>query len=277
MRQQVPILGISVDSATSVFFTGTTLFSRMKFFQSLQSQMFPDWTGNYINYESLKELLGGECKIFLSSLHEEMDKANAFYTSKTKELVVALRDFTTKAKLGGATEADRALFSQFYISLNQLRAYVVLSYTTVIKIGEKWNHVNGEKIDAVSMVNSQPFYQSRCLGHLVVRADMLALYYDVSGPNVETEDWTCPVCLDVLNNPVVLDCSHRFCWGCITKAIETNACCPVCRKGQCNQQAQGLQVDVSLSKFLAHHMPSLVEQVCLTILFSTVHLCWEED
>ncbi len=29
------------------------------------------------------------------------------------------------------------------------------------------------------------------------------------------EEYTCPVCLDTLHNPVVLTCAHRFCWGCL--------------------------------------------------------------
>ena len=148
-----------------------------------------------------------------------------------------------------------------------LQVWVVLTYTAVIKIGEKWNasrDFEADKVDILSLVHAQPFYQSRCLGHLVVRADMLALCFTPNaGSSLETGDWTCPVCLDILANPVVLDCSHRFCWGCITKAIEKNPCCPVCRKHQSSTVgAQGLQVDVSLSKFLAHHIPSVVGQVC---------------
>jgi len=29
------------------------------------------------------------------------------------------------------------------------------------------------------------------------------------------EEYQCPVCLELLRNPVVLTCAHRFCWGCL--------------------------------------------------------------
>lgn len=64
---------------------------------------------------------------------------------------------------------------------------------------------------------------------------------------VDLIEWTCPICLDVLNMPVILSCSHKFCFGCLVnwsfRSINqsnnqtssslikqsSNPKCPVCR------------------------------------------------
>eukprot|EP00669_Euglena_mutabilis_P006416 TRINITY_DN2038_c0_g1_i3.p1 TRINITY_DN2038_c0_g1~~TRINITY_DN2038_c0_g1_i3.p1 ORF type:complete len:540 (-),score=148.70 TRINITY_DN2038_c0_g1_i3:2215-3750(-) len=84
---------------------------------------------------------------------------------------------------------------------------------------------------------------------------MLALCFNPEGPGADRKNFTCPVCWDVLRNPVVLGCAHRFCWSCITQALETSDCCPVCRKRQLLEDGD-LEVDVWLAEFVEHHVPS---------------------
>ncbi|KAK1598293.1 SNF2 family domain-containing protein [Colletotrichum navitas] len=45
---------------------------------------------------------------------------------------------------------------------------------------------------------------------------------------IETQE-DCAVCLDTLNNPVITHCKHVFCRGCISKVIEAQHKCPMCR------------------------------------------------
>ncbi len=42
---------------------------------------------------------------------------------------------------------------------------------------------------------------------------------------------TCPVCYEIITEPVVFPCQHEICLLCFKKSLETaNHCCPICRK-----------------------------------------------
>lgn len=41
---------------------------------------------------------------------------------------------------------------------------------------------------------------------------------------------SCPICLDTLNDPYSIGCSHIFCKICIIKWLDEKDSCPVCRK-----------------------------------------------
>ncbi|KAJ3944464.1 uncharacterized protein N0V96_005996 [Colletotrichum fioriniae] len=45
---------------------------------------------------------------------------------------------------------------------------------------------------------------------------------------IETQE-DCAVCLDTLSGPVITHCKHVFCRGCISKVIQTQGKCPMCR------------------------------------------------
>lgn len=41
---------------------------------------------------------------------------------------------------------------------------------------------------------------------------------------------TCPVCLSIFEDPVVLPCSHSFCRECLKQSLRPVKMCPLCRK-----------------------------------------------
>lgn len=40
----------------------------------------------------------------------------------------------------------------------------------------------------------------------------------------------CPICLDFIKNKMILDCNHIFCKKCISKWMDKNDFCPVCKQ-----------------------------------------------
>lgn len=44
------------------------------------------------------------------------------------------------------------------------------------------------------------------------------------------EDFECPICLSVLQDPFVTSCGHTFCYSCISQHIQGNRNCPCCAK-----------------------------------------------
>ena len=48
--------------------------------------------------------------------------------------------------------------------------------------------------------------------------------------SIESQE-TCPICLDVLEQPVITACAHAFDRGCIEQVIERQHKCPMCRAG----------------------------------------------
>ena len=104
-------------------------------------------------------------------------------------------------------------------------------------------------LDTLEILKSQSFFTSSSLGHLVRRAES-HLSLEGSSDSVENTDRKkkprCPICLDEIQNGVVLGCGHRFCSDCIARMVAHDAedavlvhenelelrCCPVCQKPQ---------------------------------------------
>jgi len=62
---------------------------------------------------------------------------------------------------------------------------------------------------------------------------------------------------------VVLSCTHRFCWGCLSKTSERMQSCPVCRKDQ-QLDPQNFHIDWILTEFIHHKFPHTCRETIKT-------------
>lgn len=57
------------------------------------------------------------------------------------------------------------------------------------------------------------------------------LLKQLSNLNNEKTDFNCPICKEILNQPITLPCSHNFCKNCLETSIKVHCQqCPCCRK-----------------------------------------------
>ena len=147
-------------------------------------------------------------------------QANRFYTSKEEELRVVIDELERDLRSADPSREQAArekLVTEICPELGSLREYVVLNYTAVVKAVKKSNKNLGQNIHAVQLLAGEPIFCSLGLAKLVTRAEMLTMH---AAPESERkiDDFCCPICDEVLSNPVILPCNHRFCFKCIAAA-----------------------------------------------------------
>jgi len=133
----------------------------------------------------------------------------------------------------------------------------VLNYLAVRKIVKKYDKQTKQPTTTPVMLflQDQPFYKSVTLANVITKAQCLGVQIKQArgeAPQFPKEDFLCPVCLDILSNPVVLSCAHRFCWSCLASAsmfTSHNSSCPVCRKQQ-SLDPRDYTVDSLLMSFI---------------------------
>lgn len=217
---------------------------KMKFNKRLRRLLRVQWEEQYVNYKRLKQELK-RCKAvassgqavheFLLALDDELAKVNAFVELQRVTLSDQL-DATVRSLHGGCLSADehahaQRLFAALQTELIALRSYTELNYVAVLKIVKKANKVLQPSpiIEAHALLLRQPFYTGTELSHLLTRVDIVAsqlaaLAHGTALPDAsEQRNYTCAICLDLLAQPVVLPCSHRFCAACIAQHLDSAA------------------------------------------------------
>jgi len=228
----------------------------MKFGKRLVRQADKSIASYYVDYCNLKRELKKtvtegdlEGKNWSNMLDQELKKVNTFYLEKEEELENQLKRFEDNPD-----QVASPSFQDFCRFLEILRYYVVLNYMSIYKITKKRNKMlkNAKSKEYLTVLMDQPFYTSLNLARIAVNTELLALKL-IPG-KLNEQDFACPICLDVLCNPVVLSCAHRFCWTCLSQTSARMYSCPVCRKNQ-NLDPNNFHIDWILTEFLKQNFP----------------------
>jgi len=204
-------------------------------------------------------------------IREQVSKASDFFARKVGELALAVQ---AAEVFPPAAETDVPALLQ---EIADLRRFAYLNYLAVVKAVKKRNrHLElafGEaacEMQAATLLLPQAFFSSPLLSNLATRLEVRSLKPAASaaaGGGQAAGQLNCPICLEVLRDPVVLNCAHRFCFECLSiyvasregEAVEAPPeaeageasqvelhNCPVCRVPQA-MDLENLQVDELLS------------------------------
>lgn len=243
----------------------------MKFGKRLEAQAHPEWVEKYLGYKILKKELkraipkgdeeGLRSKMtywtgssWYSLLHIELEKVNRFFREEETNVCIMFQRLNN-LRDGDLRESSQEFFDFLHL-LQLLRYFVVLNYIAVYKIVKKRNKIlraTSLPIDYLSILFEQPFYTSTKLSKITVRTEILAMRIHPE-KEVQKEDYSCPICLSLLCDPVVLSCTHRFCWSCLSRSSERMQSCPVCRKNQ-QLDPNNFRIDWILKEFLEGKFP----------------------
>ena len=143
--------------------------------------------------------------------------------------------------------------------IDVLRKFSVLNSLAVTKLLKKHDKYSSIKLSTtvLDFVKAQSFTTSRRLAATFTHAQCIAseIISAVTTASPDFEDYTCSICLDVLSMPVVLPCTHRFCYGCLSEAALHNHVrghCPLCKK-ETDLDPSHYEIDPVLSRFVKSH------------------------
>lgn len=68
------------------------------------------------------------------------------------------------------------------------------------------------------------------------------------------DDFMCAICNDLIVVPVSLSCGHNFCQSCISKWLDTNPKCPMCRTVMTEEAVMSLAVNIPMQKIISQIM-----------------------
>eukprot|EP00999_Lentomonas_sp_LEN2_P000126 NODE_111_length_2275_cov_88.543296_g88_i0.p1 GENE.NODE_111_length_2275_cov_88.543296_g88_i0~~NODE_111_length_2275_cov_88.543296_g88_i0.p1 ORF type:complete len:706 (+),score=76.96 NODE_111_length_2275_cov_88.543296_g88_i0:90-2207(+) len=207
-----------------------------------------------------------EKDFFTRSLMTQIDKINDFYLSKETELVhtysdnfeMLLRHLLSRPENISLTLDECKEFFEFAQQVDNLRKYTVLNYIGVLKICKKFDKKTSFELKprVSRLLIRQPFYTSTILAALFteVQCQCAQLIYHSQHILPQVSDYSCPICNQLLQDPIVLSCTHRFCRSCLsdfcTKTSTSHQRCPTCEKEFDSLDPATYRVDNILEKFI---------------------------
>jgi len=216
---------------------------------------------------------------FVLALESEIAKVESFFRTKVAEMTPTFRKLCRrvtrveerdrslqectnlmqlKQQLAGLPEAcliEELL--KFSSDVDLLRAFVMTNAQAIVKICKKHdkNSTVAIRDHYIGVLHRCTFYSSREFGVLIADIEVLALQLieRLTGNKPSPDVFQCPVCMHVLNNPLVLSCGHRFCNSCVSAAAYFGQhSCPVCRK-ECVLNDDNIKIETLLGRFLQNH------------------------
>ena len=210
----------------------------MKFGKRLEAEAERRWLESYVDYKALKKAIkkdisegdlgNAEFRCVISS---ELDKVDAFYNAQESFLEYRMGAFLEKGKeMKGSDSIEKELldtFRELKSDVHELNKFVLLNYIAVVKAVKKRNRhmvsIAMEESDVLRMkpiqfLATRHFFTSLKLASMKTRLDVV----EKGMPGMEAmsvdkaiEEYSCAICLNLLKSPVVLTCSHIYCWGCL--------------------------------------------------------------
>lgn len=225
----------------------------MKFGKILRKESFAEWSNHYINYKALKQVLkklkaasahppkhpendvlipsmvcpqGQKLnkfqELFWCTLKVELAKVNTFFSDKEHELQLSIARVSHVTLIQVSAVLEEA---------EKLSKFVVLNQTAAFKIVKKYCKISGQDYKEAFSVSlaRENFYHSMVPALARTWAEVM---HDVIQPqSAPSSRYTCHVCRNRLQNPVVTSCAHRFCQLCAERVVSTGSrACPVCGK-----------------------------------------------
>ena len=154
------------------------------------------------------------------------------------EMVAPAGRMSAKLK---ASKHQLSLFCTVYNAAQKLSQYVAINYVAFVKGMKKFEKRTALSVGHIFMPRLQRanFFNSPSLAILLAEVDFsakdLLLRLGVGGAETDIlEEFRCCLCHELMRQPIVLSCSHRFCWQCTAQAsavasTEGEWCCPTCR------------------------------------------------